>query len=78
MEPIQESLLNLKINDNLVNKFFDMCTLMELFKFLRLLVDNKFDKSLFVSQNLSWSIGRVVEKLFDLEIQDYKNSGYLS
>jgi hypothetical protein len=77
MDPVMESLVNLKINDNFINSINEMDCLMELFKCFRLLVDNKFDKSVLVGINLGQSVIRVIDKLLDLSVSDYKNSAYL-
>lgn len=77
MEQLMESLINLKLNDNLINSINELDCLMELFRFFRLLVDSAFDKSVLVSLNLGQSVVRVLDKLLDLSASDYKNSAYL-
>lgn len=48
-----------------------------IFSFLKTLLSNKFDKSNFIGYNVCSSMVKLVQRLSEVDVVDYKNSTYL-
>ncbi len=77
MSLIQETMLNIKITNDLINNLPHMDTLRAVLSFFKSLLLNKFDKSLFLNANAPSTILKVISRLIELKLEDYKNSSYL-
>jgi hypothetical protein len=78
MGPVQETLLNLRINNDLINHLPDMDTLLEVVRFLKALLDNDFDKNVFVVSNAPTTVIKVLSRLLEIRASDYQQSSFLS